>query len=91
MSVCLGLQSQGVSPSLRLSFSEADGLLRLTSAKTPAKKVFIKQECIAVRCVPPARYRGGSLPDRDPPPDRPPWTETSPLDRDLPLWTETLP
>ena len=47
-----------------------------------------KQECIPVRCVPPARYRTGGLHDRDPPGQRPPWTEThldrDPLDRDPP-------
>ena len=59
----------------------------------------LKQECIPVGCVPPALYRMGGLPDRQPPPDRdppgqrpsldrhPPWTET-PQDRDPP-WTET--
>ena len=85
MSVCLGLQSQGVSPSLRLSLSEAGGFLGLTSAKTPAKKLFIKQECIPVGCEPPAHYRGGGVSlTETPPPDRPPgqrhphWIETSP-------------
>ena len=32
------------------------------------------QECIPVGCVPPALYRTGGLPDRDPSP----WTETPP-------------
>ena len=52
-------------------------------------KSSLKQECIAVGCVPPALYRGGGvLPDKDPPGQRhpgqrpPPWTETTP-------WTET--
>ena len=44
----------------------------------------IKQECIPVGCVLPARYRTGGLLDRDRP-----WTETPlerlPLDRDPPL------
>ena len=59
-----------------------------------------EQECIPVGCVPPARYRMGVLPNRDP------WTETpllqtespqteTPLDRDpsgqRPPWTEDPP
>ena len=44
-------------------------------------KIKKKQECIAVGCVPPVRYRTGGLPDRDPPGQRPPRTET-PLGRD---------
>ena len=63
---------------------------------------FLRLECIPVGCVPPARYRMGGYPnkdplDRDPPGQRPPGQ--SPLDRDPPgqrprnrdsLWTETL-
>ena len=65
-----------------------------------------QQECIPVGCVPPALYRTGGLPnrdppDRDPPGQRPCWKETPlPPDRDppgqtprteTPLWTETPP
>ena len=69
---------------------------------------FLRLECIPAGCVPPAHYRMGGYPnrdplDRDPPGQRPswtesPWTETPldrdpagqrfPLDRDS-LWTET--
>ena len=50
-----------------------------------ANKFYASQECIPVRCVPPARYRTGEggLPDR------PPWTETLPGQR--PSWINTLP
>ena len=41
----------------------------------------IKQECISVGCVPPARYRTETPPDRDPPS---PWKETPPSP-----WTKT--
>ena len=77
---------------------------------TYEKLYFQSQECISVGCVPPDFYHMvGGLPERDPtldrnpPGQRPPWTETSPgqrppLDRDLPwiemprtdtLWAET--
>ena len=48
---------------------------------------FLKQECIQVGCVPPALYHmaGASLTetllDRDPPRQRPPWTENPPGQR----------
>ena len=50
---------------------------------------FLKQDCIPVECVSPARYRtgvslpaGGGLPGRDPPP---PQQRPHPPDRDHPL------
>ena len=61
-------------------------------------KLYIKQECISVGCVPPTRYCVcvGGLPDREPPGQKPPsCTETPLLDRDPwietphPSWTET--
>ena len=42
--------------------------------------IIIIQECIPVGCVP------SGLPNRDPPGQRPPWTETP---RQRPPWTET--
>ena len=42
--------------------------------------------CIPVRCVPPARYRMGGLPDRDPL-DREPLNKDPALDRESPSAT----
>ena len=61
-------------------------------------KIFAKHECIAVGCIPPARYRMGGFCPGWSPGYRNPRTETNldrdasgqrpPLDKDLP-WTET--
>ena len=61
----------------------------------------VKQECIPVGCVPPARYRMGVSLTKIPLLNRGPWTKTphpldldkDPLDRDSrdPPWTETHP
>ena len=52
-------------------------------------KFIPKLECIPLGCVPPARYRTGGLPDRDPPGQSPPPTET-PRGSDRHLWKYSL-
>ena len=47
-----------------------------------------RQECIPVGCVPPALYRKGGLPDREPPGQIPPG-QKPPVDRQTPV--KTLP
>ena len=81
----ISMKGNGHLPQWTVSF---DSLFFVVSMDI-SQKILLKQECILVGCVPPARYRTGGLPNRDPAPSAPPPPgHRAPWTKQRPTWTE---